>query len=433
MEKTRKLPGKGKIMLSQVLLLATLFSCKKDVQEPVLVEENPAATVSALATNENLIYTEKFEGSSAFSSYVSKQMETSYALTLAKSPVFEGSQSGRFELRDTDPMNNNGTRDEVAFPTQSNLNRWYAFSVYFPSADYKYDDEDELINQWHQGGGVTPSITLGTKMDKYRLIVKETPTTKQTYDLGTIAKDKWNTFVFHIKHSSKSDGLIELWLNGQKVVSRTGINMYELSSGQFYSPKWKLGVYKSAWNNSNTTLVNKRVLFYDDVRLGNENATLSDMTSSGSSSNTTPTTPTTTEPTAPTTSTPTTPTTPSTNSSITSFTLVNSATEKDVMTITNGATISLSKLGLTKLNIKANAATSLGSVKFELSGTQSKTYTDSKIPFALHGDDGAGNYYYGNWNPPALGTYTLKATPYSGGSASGTAGASYSVSFTFVK
>lgn len=225
-----------------------------------------------------ILYFEDAEGpADPFSTYVNQQIETAYGLTASTEQFYNGTKSVRFELRDTDPMNNNGTRAEVSFPTQDDLNRWYSFAVYFPSVDYEYDDEDELINQWHQGGGVTPSITLGTKIDKYRLIVKETPFAKQTYDLGAIIKDQWNTFVFHIKHSSATDGLLELWLNGEKVVSRTGINMYELTSGQFYSPKWKLGVYKSAWNGTNTTLVSKRVLYYDDVRLGDENATYSQM------------------------------------------------------------------------------------------------------------------------------------------------------------
>src|SRR5687768_10981402 len=170
MEKNRKLPGKVGPMLSSLVLLSVLFSCSKgDLQEPLSSSGNPSATINesseignVSALSANILYNEGFEGSSAFTTYgINKQIETSYGLTLASSPVFEGSKSGRFELRDTDPMNNNGTRAEVSFPTQSNLNRWYSFSIYFPSADYKYDDADELINQWHQGGGVTPSITLG--------------------------------------------------------------------------------------------------------------------------------------------------------------------------------------------------------------------------------------------------------------------------------
>ncbi|PVY40662.1 T9SS type A sorting domain-containing protein, partial [Pontibacter virosus] len=73
----------------------------------------------------------------------------------------------------------------------------------------------------------------------------------------------------------------------------------------------------------------------------------------------------------------------------------------------------------------------VGSVKFELSGAQSKTFTDSKAPYALHGDNGRGNYHYGNWNPPATGAYTLKATPYTGSKATGTAGTPLTINFTF--
>jgi hypothetical protein len=89
-------------------------------------------------------------------------------------------------------------------------------------------------------------------------------------------------------------------------------------------------------------------------------------------------------------------------------------------------------LGLTKCNIRAISSTT-GSVKFLLGGTQSKTSTDNAAPFALHGDDGSGNFFYGNWNPPAVGTYTLKATPYSSDNAGGTAGTSKTITFTITK
>ncbi|WP_276499515.1 InlB B-repeat-containing protein [Pontibacter litorisediminis] len=116
---------------------------------------------------------------------------------------------------------------------------------------------------------------------------------------------------------------------------------------------------------------------------------------------------------------------------VTGFVLVNSANEQDIQPIENGAVIQLSSLPSSKLNIRANTSPySVGSVMLELSGAQSKSYTDNAAPYALHGDDGNGNYYYGNWNPPATGTYTLKATPYSGSKGTGTAGVPLTVSFT---
>ena len=119
-------------------------------------------------------------------------------------------------------------------------------------------------------------------------------------------------------------------------------------------------------------------------------------------------------------------------SSITSFTLVNAATETDILTLSNGAVYSVSKLGTTKFNIRANAASStVVSVKFELTGPESQIFVDNAKPFALKSDDGNGNYYYGSWNPPPAGTYTLKATPYSASNASGTAGTAATIKFSF--
>jgi hypothetical protein len=402
----------GKRMLTPLMLTAVLFSCKKeDVQEPQSFETQSAS--AALATSPNIIFQDDFEGTSPFATYVRKQTSTSYGITQSTSPLYSGSKVVRFELRDTDPEASGGTRSEVLFPEQTSLNRWYAFAVYFPSAQYKYDTKDELISQWHQDGGTTQAMSIRTGKDRMYMRVKRT-SDWETIDLGALAKDKWQTIVMHVKHSPGSDGVIELWLNGQKLVNRSGSNMYSTSGTNYVNPRWKLGVYKANWNGTTTSDTRERVLYYDNVRLGNENATYAEMASAYSSESTgTGDAGSSVAPASP----------------ITSFILVNSATESDVKTITNGSTISLSQLGVTKANIRTNTSSAFTSVKFELSGAQSKTATDSKAPFALHGDDGSGNFFYGNWNPPAVGTYTLKATPYSGT----TAGTPYSITFTIVK
>jgi hypothetical protein len=250
--------------------------------------------------------------------------------------------------------------------------------------------------------------------------------------MGAFEKDVWRAYVMHVKHSSGSDGLIEVWRDGVKILNRSGANAYKIE-GDIEMPNMKLGIYKSNWNGSGTTMTNVRVLYFDDIKLGNENATYAEMvpTKNGSTP-TAPTEPTspdggsTTQPTSPT------PTEPVTGLAVTDFKLVNSATEQEVMSITNGQTISLSTLRLAKANIRAVTTTDASSVKFALSGKQSKSYTDNSSPYALHGDDGDGNYYYGNWNPPAVGTYTLTATPYTKDGASGTAGTAKTITFTIV-
>jgi hypothetical protein len=402
-------------LLAASLLMASIVSCKKSVIEPAYDESVLNAPVSTKAIG-NLIWSDNLEGATFFSTGVSKQTSTSYGITTVSNPYYQGVKSARFELRDTDPEIQSGSRSEISFPDATNLNRWYSYALYAPSAQYKYDTDDDVITQWHQGGGKTPALCLRVKTDRLYIRILGVWT-----DLGVFDKDQWHAYVMHVKHSSGSDGLIELWRDGVKIMNRSGANMYAVT-GDIHNPNVKMGVYKSNWNGTGTTATNIRVLYFDDIRIGNEYATYADMVPTATGTVPPPPTDTTT-----TITTPATP--PVTTMSVTDFKLVNADTEKEVQSIVNGQTISLSALKLSKTNIRAVVTTDVKSVKFELTGKQIKTFTDGAAPFALHGDSGSGNYYYGNWNPPALGTYTLKATPYAGT----TAGTAKTITFTIVK
>ncbi|MDQ4139642.1 MAG: Ig-like domain-containing protein, partial [Bacteroidota bacterium] len=109
---------------------------------------------------------------------------------------------------------------------------------------------------------------------------------------------------------------------------------------------------------------------------------------------------------------------------ISSFTLINSSTKATIQTLTSGSTINLATLPTQNLNIRANTSpATVGSVVFVLSGTQSRNQTESKGPYDLFGDNLP-------WTP-AVGTYTLVATPYSGTGGTGTAGTAKTITFTF--
>jgi len=224
-----------------------------------------------------VIYSESAEGTSLFTSKLSgispaQQTTTVYGITLSKDKHYGGYQSARFELRDTDLMVQSGTRAEITFPTTTNLNRWYSYALLFDSANYKKDASDEVITQWHQGGGKTPALCLRTKNDRLYLRIMG----NIWVDLGLLDKGKWHSYVMHVKHSSGSDGLVEIWRDGAKILSRTGQNMYRVT-GDLKNPNLKLGIYKSDWNYSQTTASNKRVLFFDEIKIGNEKATYAEM------------------------------------------------------------------------------------------------------------------------------------------------------------
>lgn len=408
--------AKAHFLLAPILLGLVTVSCdKKDLDELT-----PDAALSAegisLATSANLIFNETFEDGAGFEGN-KLQASTSYGFTVASKPVLEGSKSGRFELRDTDAEASGGTRTEFLLNESTMVKEgWYSFAGYFPSAEYANESSREIITQWHQGSGSgSPTTVLVVENGEFILHMGSA-----RLNLGKMAKDVWHQFVFHVVHSSGSDGLVEVWLNGNKVASKSGAT---IKSG-FDLPRWKLGIYKWDWNGSKTTNTKKRVWYIDNVKMGNGNASYSDMVSGGSTTAPAPTpepTPEVTPEPAP---------APSTNLGITSLTLVNSSTERDIMTLNSGAILDFKALGTNRLNIRANAtSTSVESIKFELTGAMNRTYVDDVAPHALFGDDGNGNYYYGNLTLPN-GNYTLKVTPYSGNKATGTVGTPVTIKFT---
>jgi hypothetical protein len=343
----------------------------------------------------NFLFEETFEGNKPLSTVINEQTSTNYGVTIANSPVFQGSKSGRFELRDSDPQAHGGTRAElfVINPIEQK-DMWYSFAAYFPSKDYQYDNTNEVLSQWKQPGSSGNAFTLRIQRDEFyvRIIPTDKSREWKNLKLGKVDKDKWHEFVIHVVHSGKSDGHLEIWKNGEKVLDYKGPNNYD----EFRLPYWKLGVYKPIWNKY-TTSTSKRVVYYDNIRAGDKNASYNEMRSG--TNNQTNSTPSILE--------------DQVTSNEFSISLVNAHTEKVVKTISNNETIRFSTLGTNKLNFKANVGSnsSIQSVKFKLEGSNSHSYLDSAPPYALFGDDGKGNYYFGKILPQ--GTYKLTATFYS--------------------
>lgn len=115
---------------------------------------------------------------------------------------------------------------------------------------------------------------------------------------------------------------------------------------------------------------------------------------------------------------------------VTSLTLINAVTDQPVAgygPIPAGATLNLATLPTTQLNVRANVNGTVGSVRFVWSGAEAGAQNESTAPYAMKGDS-SGNY---NAWTPAVGNYTLTATPYTGSGATGSvAGAVHTRSFT---
>lgn len=115
-----------------------------------------------------------------------------------------------------------------------------------------------------------------------------------------------------------------------------------------------------------------------------------------------------------------------------SFALVDASTHRPVPgfeSLVNNAVLTLDQLP-PELSIQANTSpTTVGSVSLTLEGPTTQTQVEGVAPYALFGDR-FGNFNAWDPTPPLEGTYTLTATPYSEGQASGEAGNPLSISFS---
>jgi len=195
-----------------------------------------------------------------------------YSITRSDEVARSGKYSIRYELHINDEDVANSKRAESARATddESSLTeRWYGISYYLPK-DYVSDVCPELITQWQSLKGVSPPLALWTNNGIWQIVQFG----KEHTDLGAYETGKWTDFVFHVKWSTGSDGLVEVWKQGNKVFSITNANSYpDYNTGNYM----KNGIYKWGWKKGYPTNTEKRVLFIDDVRIGDESASYDDV------------------------------------------------------------------------------------------------------------------------------------------------------------
>ena len=243
----------------------------------IIYQNAPKEINSNSFVNSNIIFEEDFENSEVFLG-LHKQFSEAHSFEIVTDPVFSGNYSGKFELRYGDKRaTRTGRRSEVLFPEMQNEERWYSFYVFFPSESYRDDEDSEIISQWHNCCG-TPTVSLRNKNGRLLIRITDNRNTKSSlwhnFDLGRVPKNSWNEFVFHIIHSDSATGLVEIWINREKVMAHKGPNMEKGNE----LPRWKLGIYKSTWD-SRATNVDLRIIYFDNITVGNQLAKLSEMVS----------------------------------------------------------------------------------------------------------------------------------------------------------
>jgi len=221
------------------------------------------------------------------------QAATAESVQLSRFVPFNGRPSICFTLSKTDKTVENGKRAEVFFKAEKTLpvERWYAFNIWLP-ASFVYDSLPEIVAQWHGTPDFdlgenyrSPAVDLMIQKGEWHLETRWASqavndnnsltgsfTGKSSIPFGKTVTEKWTQWIFHIKFSYKNDGLLEVWKDGAKIYSRKGPNYYNDKLG----PYFKFGIYKWEWMKPQNTNVNKRILYFGDVKLGDNKATIND-------------------------------------------------------------------------------------------------------------------------------------------------------------
>lgn len=219
-----------------------------------------------------------------------KELCCKHSAEIVSSPTRAGEHAVKFTLKKDDPIVASSKRAELRLGTvPANSEQWFGFSVFFPS-NYQKDPSAEIVYQWHEKPDKhlgetwrTPPLYLKTqkgnlylqrRWDSNQVTKNNEPEGKETIELGPYKTGVWTDFVFHIKWSHKSDGLLEVWKDDKRVVRKTGPNTYNDERG----PYFKIGIYKFDWKKnsfkSNTT---QRVIYFDEVRVGDANSSYKDV------------------------------------------------------------------------------------------------------------------------------------------------------------
>jgi hypothetical protein len=221
---------------------------------------------------QNLLVESFFEGSDPFSGWKNDQHCCDYSLSQSTN-ASEGTGSLRLEVRDSDPIISSSIRSELVQPSESEgTERWYGFNMYLENWDD--DTAPEHVLQWHPdnpGGSAIGS--LFTSRGRYVFVTTHyIGTNGNGYsDLGPILSNQWVSWVMHIKWSSQQNGIIQIWKNGRLV-----LDVHDIQTAPDGGSYFKLGINKFGWGLQPSTTT-KRVLYFDEVRIGNGKARYEDV------------------------------------------------------------------------------------------------------------------------------------------------------------
>jgi hypothetical protein len=129
---------------------------------------------------------------------------------------------------------------------------WYGFSVLIPPG-FPVVDNRLVIAQWKQYGlSGSPLIAERFRNGEHDLTIRAANSARggrKRFPLPKIEFGRWNDMVYHIRFSRGEEGVVEVWMNGSRVVTYTGANAFQQAGDNIYN---KFGLYRDRWKDPMT-------------------------------------------------------------------------------------------------------------------------------------------------------------------------------------
>jgi hypothetical protein len=170
-----------------------------------------------------------------------------------------------------------------------NNERWIGFSTYIPNSNGIRGNKPVAFFQLHYGAlkgqNYRELFYLEVKQGKYYLLTTvDSPEKRRKVAISSVNYNTWTDWVIHLKFtqpSYKKEGYVQIWKNGKLVFDKKG---HSLRNTTNISPKRKIGMYAhQGWPSKS---INEMVMYHDEYRIGDQNASYKRVAAGGKSSKT---------------------------------------------------------------------------------------------------------------------------------------------------
>jgi polysaccharide lyase-like protein len=157
-------------------------------------------------------------------------------------------------------VKSNGTRyhSEVvhAHVQSQGQDRWYGEAVYLPP-DWVFHNQPVCFEQWAGENPGGPWLLMEINGHNLQYLMGHYHTVIALDNL----RGTWIRVVTHI-HLAHQGGLLEIWVNGQKLVTQSG----NISPNRATTLRWSTGLYETYWFRQKPTGPHQLTLWLDHFR-----------------------------------------------------------------------------------------------------------------------------------------------------------------------